>query len=89
MSYLTIVLVVLAAIIDTFAAYISRVYGEFGKILSHEVQDNLDEWEQKVEPLIGLSREHAALAASLFHREELRIKDLKRYLKRKGVPVRG
>jgi CBS domain containing-hemolysin-like protein len=65
MSYLTIVLVVLAAIIDTFAAYISRVYGEFGKILSHEVQDNLDEWEQKVEPLIGLSREHAALAASV------------------------
>lgn len=32
---------------------------------------------------------HAALAASLFHRKELRIKDLKRYLKRKGVPVRG
>ena len=31
---------------------------------------------------------HAALAASLFHRKELRIKDLKRYLKRKGVPVR-
>jgi cyclase len=32
---------------------------------------------------------HAALAASLFHRKELRIKDLKRYLKLKGVPVRG
>jgi len=32
---------------------------------------------------------HAALAASLFHRKELRIKDLKRYLKSKGVPVRG
>ena len=32
---------------------------------------------------------HAALAASLFHRKELRIKDLKCYLKSKGVPVRG
>jgi cyclase len=32
---------------------------------------------------------HAALAASLFHRKELRIKDLKRYLHSKGVPVRG
>jgi cyclase len=32
---------------------------------------------------------HAALAASLFHRQELRIKDLKRYLKSKGVPIRG
>jgi len=32
---------------------------------------------------------HAVLAASLFHRQELRIKDLKRYLHLKGVPVRG
>jgi cyclase len=32
---------------------------------------------------------HAALAASLFHRNELRIQDLKHYLKRKGVPIRG
>ena len=30
----------------------------------------------------------AALAASLFHFRELEIKDLKKYLKRKGVPVR-
>ncbi len=33
-------------------------------------------------------RAHAALAASLFHRKELRIKDLKRYLKKKGILVR-
>ena len=31
---------------------------------------------------------HAALAASLFHQKELRIKDLKHYLKSKGVPIR-
>ena len=37
----------------------------------------------------GKGHAHAALAASLFHRQELRIKDLKRYLKLKGVPVRG
>lgn len=34
-------------------------------------------------------RAHAALAASLFHRKELKIKDLKDYLKSKGVPIRG
>ena len=34
-------------------------------------------------------RAHAALAASLFHRKELKIQDLKLYLKLKGVPVRG
>jgi CBS domain containing-hemolysin-like protein len=73
MSLLAISLVVLAAIIDTFAAYISRVYSEFGKILSRDVQDNLDEWEVKVEPLIGLSREHAALSASVLQQLTLGI----------------
>ena len=65
MSWTTILLLVLVAAIDTFAAYISRVYSEFGKILPREVQDNLDEWEEKVEPLIGLTREHAALCAAV------------------------
>ena len=41
MSWITIILLVIAALVDTFAAYISRVYSEFGKILSREVQDNL------------------------------------------------
>ena len=65
MSWTTIVLLVLVALIDTFAAYISRLYSEFGKILPREVQDNLDEWEENVEPLIGLTREHAALCAGV------------------------
>ena len=65
MSWLTISLLVFAALVDTFAAYISRVYSEFGKILPREVQDNLDEWEEKVEPLLGLTREHAALCATV------------------------
>ena len=41
------------------------MYSEFGKILPREVQDNLDEWEEKVEPLLGLTREHAALCATV------------------------
>ena len=65
MSWTTILLLVLVALIDTFAAYISHVYSEFGKILPREVQDNLDEWEENVEPLIGLTREHAALCAAV------------------------
>ena len=65
MSWLTISLVVLAAAVETLAAYMSRVYSEFGKILSHEVQENLDAWEEKVEPVLGLSREHAALSAAV------------------------
>ena len=65
MSWITISLLALAAVIDTFAAYISRLYSEFGKILPREVQDNIDEWEEKVEPLLGLTREHAALCAAV------------------------
>jgi putative hemolysin len=63
MSLLTLILVVLLAAISALAAYISRVYSEFGKILSREVQENLDVWEERVEPQLGLSRDHAAMAA--------------------------
>ena len=65
MTALTILLLVLVALIETLASYINRVYSEFGKILSHEVQDNLDAWEEHVEPQLGLSREHAAISASV------------------------
>jgi putative hemolysin len=65
MSWMTILFLIIVALVDTFAAYISRVYSEFGKILPREVQDNLDEWEEKIEPLLGLTREHAALCAAV------------------------
>jgi CBS domain containing-hemolysin-like protein len=58
------ILVFLAAVL-TIAAYMARVYSEFGKILSREVQDNLDAWEQHVEPRLWMSRESAALASSV------------------------
>jgi|HubBroStandDraft_6_1064221.scaffolds.fasta_scaffold05249_9 putative hemolysin len=65
MSWLAIFLVALVALVETLAAYISRVYAEFGKILSREVQENLDAWEEKIEPHLGLTREHAAISASV------------------------
>lgn len=65
MSPLAITCIVILAATETLAAYISRVYGEFGKILSREMQDNLDTWDEQVEPHLGLSREHAALCASV------------------------
>ncbi len=57
-------LVVLATVL-TLAAYMTRVYAEFGKILSREVQDNLDAWELQVEPRLGLDREQAALSSQV------------------------
>ena len=61
---LAVALLLLAATL-TLAAYISRVYAEFGKILAREEQDNLDAWEELVEPHLGMSREHAALSAQV------------------------
>jgi CBS domain containing-hemolysin-like protein len=65
MTWTAIFVVIVLALIETLAAYISRVYAEYGKILSREVQDNLDAWEERVEPHLGLSRDHAALCASV------------------------
>jgi CBS domain containing-hemolysin-like protein len=65
MSSLAILLLVLLAVVATLASYIQRVYSEFGKILSREVQETLDAWEQRIEPHLGLSREHCALCASV------------------------
>jgi putative hemolysin len=55
----------LLAMVVTLAAYMARVYSEFGKILSREVQDNLDAWELHVEPRLGMTRERAALSAGV------------------------
>jgi len=73
MTPLTICLLVLAALVETLAAYITRVYSEFGKILSREVQDNIDAWEEKVEPHLGLSRAHAAISAAVLQQLALGI----------------
>ncbi|MFP5234433.1 MAG: hemolysin family protein [Acidobacteriota bacterium] len=63
MSGWAIAVVLILAAVETLASYISRVYAEFGKILSREVQENLDAWEEQIEPHLGLTRPHAAISA--------------------------
>lgn len=65
MTSCVVLLTVFLSAVATLAAYMRRVYAGFGKILPREEQDNLDTWEELVEPRLGLSREHAALCASL------------------------
>ena len=65
MSAAGMLLLVFFAAVEMLASYISRVYSEFGKILSREVQENLDVWEERIEPHLGLQREHAALCAAV------------------------
>jgi len=65
MSTTAIVMVLMLAAVETLASYISRVYSEFGKILTREIEENLDAWEELVEPQLGLTREHAAISAAV------------------------
>jgi CBS domain containing-hemolysin-like protein len=68
-----ILLILMLAVVETLASYISRVYSEFGKILTHEIEENLDAWEELVEPQLGLTREHAALCAQILQQIALGI----------------
>ena len=73
MSWLAISMVLLLALVETLASYISRVYSEFGKILTREIEENLDAWEELIEPQLGLSREHAAISAAVLQQLALGI----------------
>ena len=57
---LTVLLIILA-----LAAYVDRVYSEMGKFLAREYQDNIDSWEESIEPRLRLGRESIALSASV------------------------
>jgi putative hemolysin len=73
MSALAITMVLLLALVETLASYISRVYAEFGKILTREIEENLDAWEELIEPQLGLTREHAAICAAVLQQLALGI----------------
>jgi len=53
------------------AAYVDRIYFEMGKFLSREYTENIEAWEQSVEPKLHLSRESAALSASVLRQMAL------------------
>jgi CBS domain containing-hemolysin-like protein len=63
---LGILLVVLA-----LASYVDRIYSEMGKFLAREYQDNIDSWEQMIEPKLRLGRESIALSASVLRQLSL------------------
>jgi putative hemolysin len=49
----------------TLVSYVDRVYTEIGKFLSREFQDNIDVFEQRVEPRLRVSRTRAALSMAV------------------------
>ena len=44
----------------TLSSYVERVYAEIGKFLSREFQENIDNFEQQVEPQLKVARSRAA-----------------------------
>jgi putative hemolysin len=61
---IAIALVVLFGLL-TLSSYVERVYGEVGKFLSREFQENIDYFEQHVEPKLKVSRSRAALSMAI------------------------
>jgi putative hemolysin len=59
-----VVTLVLLAVL-TLASYVDRLYSEMGKFLAREFEENIDAWERRVEPRLGLSREHIRLSAAI------------------------
>lgn len=49
----------------TLVSYVDRVYQEIGKFLSREFQDNIDVFEQKIEPKLHVSRARASLSMAV------------------------
>ncbi|MGA8761926.1 MAG: hemolysin family protein, partial [Candidatus Sulfotelmatobacter sp.] len=63
---LTIVLVLVPLLgLLALVSYVDRVYQEIGKFLSREFQDNIDIFEQKIEPRLRVSRTRASLSMAV------------------------
>jgi CBS domain containing-hemolysin-like protein len=65
MNLVSALVITLLLAILTLSSYIARLYAETGKFLSGEFQENIDVWELKIEPRLGLTRERIALSAAV------------------------
>ena len=65
MNYAIAVVLLLLLGILTLVSYVDRLYSEIGKFLSREFQNNIDAFEQKVEPRLGVGRTRASLSMAL------------------------
>ena len=61
---LVLALILLVGLL-TLVSYVDRVYQEAGKFLSREFQDNIDVFEDKIEPKLGVTRTRASLSMAV------------------------
>jgi len=60
-------------LILALSAYVDRIYFEMGKFLSRAYKDNIDAWEEVIEPRLRLGRESIALSASVLRQITLAV----------------
>ena len=65
MTLLPAILITLLLVVLTLASYVDQLYSEMGKFLAREFQENIDAWEQQVEPRLHLRRDHIRLSAAI------------------------
>lgn len=65
MNIASALLIAFLLVVLTFASYIDRLYSEMGKFLALEFQENIDVWEQRIEPRLGMNRDRVALSAAV------------------------
>ncbi|MBV8629492.1 MAG: HlyC/CorC family transporter [Silvibacterium sp.] len=65
MNWAAGILIALLLVVLTLASYVERLYSEMGKFLSREFQENIDAWEQQVEPRLHLKPENVRLSAAI------------------------
>src|SRR5271157_3638418 len=61
---LCILLLILMGLL-ALVSYVDRLYAEMGKFLAREFQENIEAFEERVEPRLHVSRERAALSMTL------------------------
>jgi len=65
MNYAIAAALFVLLVLLTLVSYVERIYSEIGKFLSREFQDNIDTFQEKVEPRLGVSRARASLSMSV------------------------
>ena len=64
-TFAHVVLFLVLICLLTLTSYVDRVFKEAGRFLSREFQENIDFFERKIEPRLGVSTHRAALAMAV------------------------
>ncbi len=65
MNVAIILAVVALIVLLTLVSYVDRIYTEMGKFLSREFQENVEDFEKRVEPHVGASRSRVQLSMAV------------------------